>query len=58
MRIRLGIPMKLSDIAGCIDGKLYSEDKQITHITTDTRDIVKESWSNGTTRIDHRHLLI
>ena len=49
MRIRLGIPMKLSDIAGCIDGKLYSQDKQITHITTDTRDICSGDlfWAIG-----------
>ena len=39
MRIKLGIPFKLSFVADCLSGELNVADRLITHISTDTRDL-------------------
>ena len=41
MRIRLGIPYYLSEISKAIGGRLNTNDCEITHITTDTRESEK-----------------
>lgn len=42
MRIELGIPMTISEIAKSTDGVIYGDNKRIiTHITTDSREVRK-----------------
>ncbi len=41
MRIRLGMPMSLCEIARAVGGEVFGNDQKITHITTDSREIQK-----------------
>ena len=40
MRIKLGIPMSLREIAHILDGILTVKDVRITHLTTDSRSLI------------------
>ena len=41
MRIKLGMPLSLSEIARATDGTLNVKDEIISHISTDTRELFK-----------------